>query len=140
MAPFSRFQVSPYKNALPSPTPPAAHYFPSTPSHSAAVASSDDWLYVGSGAEVVVLGWDEHGKGERERKSWHAGVGEVVSLAVQQGAWLAVSGKTAVRPCLSLPRTPCVRGSSSVCTLADEPPRSCVRPSDRRLCPPAVSL
>jgi hypothetical protein len=97
MAPFSRFQVSPYKNALPSPTPAAQHLFPPATAHSAAIAGTDDWVLVGSGSDVLAVGWEEWGKGfQHERRSWNAGVGEIVGLTVQPEAWLAVSGKSGV--------------------------------------------
>lgn len=100
MAPFSRFQVSPYKNALPTPTPASQHLFPPTTSaHSAAaIAGTDDWVLVSSGSDVLAVGWEDQGKGfQHERRSWNAGVGEIIGLTVQPDAWVAVSGRSGVR-------------------------------------------
>lgn len=137
MAPFNRFQASPYKNALPKPSPPTSHYFPHLSSQPTAVAASEDAIFVVSGSEITVLGWEDQGKvSVKERRSWNPAVGEIKELRVQGGVGLFVSGKTSVRPpappSISLARLRAALTCVSLCFARRSSTSFLVRPR----CPP----
>jgi hypothetical protein len=137
MAPFSRFQASPYKNALPIPSPPTSHYFPHLSSQPTAVAASEDAIFVASGSEITVLRWEDQGKGSvKEHRSWNPAVGDINDLRVQGGVWLSVSGRTSVRapahPSISLAQLRAALTCASLCFARRLSTSFLVRPR----CPP----